>query len=289
MNRLNCLISNVRSILHLLDSQMTALRQFQNMIKKGYHAHYTPSNGYHEIHLHLPFRLQGFRSLRIVLRELDILITERKEYTKEFQKLIHSLEQRQMTYTMFHATHEAAQKNFRSRESETKKITELMKQETKKITELMKQETKEITELMQQETKGVEEQRDIARKSFNTMSMFTVVTVFFLPPGFFCALWAILPGKDTRKPYSDVGAQGVNLYIDAVDEKPSLIIFCAVSIPITLTLTIITLYIVLLKKYKSGDHNWITKLFQKYVIGTNRYKSSNDPESGTPQNGQDPR
>jgi Fe2+ transport system protein B len=217
MTQLNGLITNIRSILHLLASQMTALKQLRDIIKKGYYAHYTPSHGYHDNHLHLPFRLQGFRTLRVVLRELDILIAERKEHTKEFQKLIRSLEQRQTTYTIFHAMNtstyrvadtlktnilEAIETNklyrnestvgvlkaFDWNNSHRNTMTDKVLAAARENLSSRESATEEIVKSMDKETESVVEQRDIALMTSQTMSMFTVVTVFFLPLGFFCSV-----------------------------------------------------------------------------------------------------
>ncbi|KAI5799371.1 hypothetical protein FPQ18DRAFT_317547 [Pyronema domesticum] len=217
MIQLKGLIANIRSILHLLDSQMTTLKQLRDIIKKGYHAHFTPSNGYHDSHLQLPFRLQGFPTLRVVLRELEILIAESKEHTKEFQKLIRSLEQRQTTYIIFHEMNastyrvadtlktninEAIEKNGLYRSKSTEKVlTALNKNNRHRNTMTQKvlgaahqnlgsrkSATENIVESMDKETKSVQEHKNIALMTSQTMSMFTVVTVFFLPLGFFCSV-----------------------------------------------------------------------------------------------------
>ncbi|KAF8250411.1 hypothetical protein K440DRAFT_618894 [Wilcoxina mikolae CBS 423.85] len=77
------------------------------------------------------------------------------------------------------------------------------------------------------------------------MSMFTVVTTLFLPLTFFTSYFALEPGK---------------LFVTQSTGWK----FWAVAAPVTFIFTMATLYIVLMKKYRSGEYKsdgWLRRTF----------------------------
>jgi aminoglycoside phosphotransferase (APT) family kinase protein len=161
--RLSELTTDLRTILHLLQSQLKALEELNEIFRMAYN-HYpalreeptdfpAPKDWHYENRLYLPFRLQEWRSLRIVLRELNSVTSERKRYVEEFKSLLDSLS----TYSI----------------ADTIEQTE----QAKAAQGIMKA----------QEVHAKSTAKNVLLTA-KTMSMFTVVTTIFLPLNFFAAV-----------------------------------------------------------------------------------------------------
>lgn len=111
------------------------------------------------------------------------------------------------------------------------------------------------------------------KMSAATMSLFTVVTTLFLPLSFFTSYYALTPPTNT----SEQNQAAINK-------------FWQVSGPVTIMFTLGTLYVVLCKKFESGEYSTdrpIVKIFWwilgKFDFLKRKESSAQDPEDNAEQ------
>ncbi|KAI5816553.1 hypothetical protein BZA77DRAFT_387505 [Pyronema omphalodes] len=242
--RLSELTTDLRTILNLLQSQLKALEELNGIFKMAYN-HYPAlrdepkdileaKTWRYENRLALPFRLQEWRSIKIVLGELNCAILERKGHVKEFKNLLDSLS--------------------------TNSIADTIEQT---------EQAKAAQDIMKAQEAHAKHAAETATLIAKTMSMFTVVTAIFLPLNFFAAFHALLPGTvnnpETR--FNTTALNSITINNDNMGDKASLFLFAYYAAPVTVCFALIAFFIVLAKKVESGDHgHWAVKPFRKVLL-----------------------